>query len=799
MAFDRAGFTAAAKSMGYSDDEINAIAIMKESQQKSQAIAPPTRNVIPSPTTTQTIQQPVAPQVNTQRPSLTGAIEDVPDIQDYSTQISKSSSEDQVRGGNWMTNFGNKALDVGKAIIAAPSKLGASYGKAISYNREKGELDTVVKDQQAIMDKNNALISKYMAQGNMKGANSLIEINKRITQDMRDIAGEQRSLGEKGSKIEEDAKKGSVGTAAFFVPGGKALSAKVALGATTGGMMGYGASEKGQELPSIVTGAVLGGAMPVAFNLLGKAINPLKNMAKEKINSKVLNRLMQTTNKDVEDLIVKKGKVPEDFAKYIKDGSSYDDMLGAPKDKGNGGYFGKLIKSAESKIMSFAKSRTGKSIKIYADDIIPMLDDQIDELSSISGNEAKIKVLQEAKKEIAKNYANGRSVEQALKTLRLGNKTFGANAALTSKEAARVATQKLETNAVRSWLKQFTPIQEALKTQEDIYTIKPIMEGARSKFLRTGVVGKPETLSSLTKKSAEGIPFVSNIYNIAADWVDNIKFGTPQAATSRITSQPNIIQKALSKTAGLPDIISKQGDKFTKPIMAGLLNSASNPQKKSVDEVQSHPNSVNQEQTANDVNSQTDHTLPSITQTPPAAKNYVTGYSPEEWMNAKIKADSEGDTKASDVYLENYKNEAAYQKQIGRGKTLYTPTQLKELSDIQNSIDLMNKLEPVLIEKENLFGPVKGLQGMNPYATEAKSLEAQFRAAAQLVGKAMEGGVLRKEDEIKYRKMLPQITDLPDVARNKINNVRDMVQMQLDTKRDFYSNYDVNDTSSVTQ
>jgi len=51
----------------------------------------------------------------------------------------------------------------------------------------------------------------------------------------------------------------------------------------------------------------------------------------------------------------------------------------------------------------------------------------------------------------------------------------------------------------------------------------------------------------------------------------------------------------------------------------------------------------------------------------------------------------------------------------------------------------------------------------------------------------MEGGVLRKEDEIKYRKMLPQITDTPQVARNKIKNVTEMLKLQRQTKEDMYS------------
>ena len=46
----------------------------------------------------------------------------------------------------------------------------------------------------------------------------------------------------------------------------------------------------------------------------------------------------------------------------------------------------------------------------------------------------------------------------------------------------------------------------------------------------------------------------------------------------------------------------------------------------------------------------------------------------------------------------------------------------------------------------------------------------------------MEGGVLRKEDEEKYSKMLPQTTDTREVAKQKLDGVKRM----LDQKRQGY-------------
>lgn len=91
---------------------------------------------------------------------------------------------------------------------------------------------------------------------------------------------------------------------------------------------------------------------------------------------------------------------------------------------------------------------------------------------------------------------------------------------------------------------------------------------------------------------------------------------------------------------------------------------------------------------------------------------------------------------------------------------------LGALPDLQQTID----------SNEGLFGPVMGRVGsMNPYDEEAQTIDAQMRAQSQAFGRHMEGGVLRKEDEEKYRKMFPQLTDTPAVAKNKLQLVERML------------------------
>lgn len=57
------------------------------------------------------------------------------------------------------------------------------------------------------------------------------------------------------------------------------------------------------------------------------------------------------------------------------------------------------------------------------------------------------------------------------------------------------------------------------------------------------------------------------------------------------------------------------------------------------------------------------------------------------------------------------------------------------------------------------------------WGSDAKVQEGVINKVKQIIGKAMEGGVLRKEDEIKYAKIIPKIEDPPEVANGKIQGL----------------------------
>lgn len=77
--------------------------------------------------------------------------------------------------------------------------------------------------------------------------------------------------------------------------------------------------------------------------------------------------------------------------------------------------------------------------------------------------------------------------------------------------------------------------------------------------------------------------------------------------------------------------------------------------------------------------------------------------------------------------------------------------------------------------------------------TGPKKKQAVIDRVKQVIGKALEGGVLRKEDEYKYEKILPTIADTDDVVQTKLDGLesalRQRRQRLIDSLED--ANYDV--------
>ena len=70
---------------------------------------------------------------------------------------------------------------------------------------------------------------------------------------------------------------------------------------------------------------------------------------------------------------------------------------------------------------------------------------------------------------------------------------------------------------------------------------------------------------------------------------------------------------------------------------------------------------------------------------------------------------------------------------------------------------------------------------MTGLGEDSKRRQAVIDRVKQVIGKVLEGGVLRKEDEVKYAKILPTIGDPPEVAKAKIAGLREALGKRKQT------------------
>jgi hypothetical protein len=111
--------------------------------------------------------------------------------------------------------------------------------------------------------------------------------------------------------------------------------------------------------------------------------------------------------------------------------------------------------------------------------------------------------------------------------------------------------------------------------------------------------------------------------------------------------------------------------------------------------------------------------------------------------------------------------------------TRLSDTALKDIQQSQGAIANLQALRSTMEANLQYLGPVAGVSALNPYS-KARQVQAEIDRVKQQVGKALEGGVLRKEDEEKYKKILATINDTPETALAKIDNLITSIQRDVE-------------------
>ena len=109
------------------------------------------------------------------------------------------------------------------------------------------------------------------------------------------------------------------------------------------------------------------------------------------------------------------------------------------------------------------------------------------------------------------------------------------------------------------------------------------------------------------------------------------------------------------------------------------------------------------------------------------------------------------------------------------------------IAEIDNSIDDIGRLKKAIGSNGATGTSAKVGASMPNFVTDwtgigtdAKQKQALIDRVKQVIGKALEGGVLRKEDELKYEKILPTISDPTALVTTKL----DGLEAAIRTKRE---------------
>lgn len=111
--------------------------------------------------------------------------------------------------------------------------------------------------------------------------------------------------------------------------------------------------------------------------------------------------------------------------------------------------------------------------------------------------------------------------------------------------------------------------------------------------------------------------------------------------------------------------------------------------------------------------------------------------------------------------------------------TKASDTELNKIQGIEKGIAALAALRKKIADNPGALGPISGKLRYFPLAKERIKLQADIDTARQIVGKAMEEGVLRKEDEAKYEKILPTMDDLPEIADYKLGQLDEMMNRDV--------------------
>ena len=119
---------------------------------------------------------------------------------------------------------------------------------------------------------------------------------------------------------------------------------------------------------------------------------------------------------------------------------------------------------------------------------------------------------------------------------------------------------------------------------------------------------------------------------------------------------------------------------------------------------------------------------------------------------------------------------AALKDKLGAGGKQLSANEVAKFNEANTIPRMLDDLKLAIENNKGMYGPIIGRIGeKNPYSKKGQAVAANLKMVAQKIGTYLEGGKLQAADEIKYQNMLPKLTDTPEVAQSKLNDVYRLV------------------------
>lgn len=155
------------------------------------------------------------------------------------------------------------------------------------------------------------------------------------------------------------------------------------------------------------------------------------------------------------------------------------------------------------------------------------------------------------------------------------------------------------------------------------------------------------------------------------------------------------------------------------------------------------------------------------------AKKFENDLTQQGWKN-DYDTRGQAETRRHNSVTETLQRMGILAKGEGKAKGKILPSdKVISLADETSGLNLMKSMKGKAPKGLN---PVNAwIKSINPYDTEMQGFNQYLATAKQIIGKNLEGGVLRLEDEKKYEKILPKPSDTPRTRAIKEAQLSEML------------------------